>query len=175
MQKGSQSVILGLIVNVLPLVVITVVLLGLNLKSDGWGLALKGLDNAWKTTLKFSPVLVFMCLAMGQSDVLINRHRDAIKQGMSGEGGLLASFMAGIFSPGSLSGLPIVKVMWEEGFPKVSLVVFLIASTVINLQTMLMRAPFMGWRIAAIQYGICLGISIAFLAAIWTYGKLFGP
>ncbi len=174
MIKEKKSMILNLVLNTLPLAVITVVLLWANARSGGWESVSKGLEYGWKMLVRFMPILIFIFLAMGQAQVLIKNHEEAVRSGMSGERGLIASFVAGFLSPGNISGLPIVRVMWDDGFPKRALLIFLVTSTLVNLQTAMMRAPFIGWKIAGIQYGVCICIAVVFLLVVWVCEKIFG-
>lgn len=158
---------LKMVLNVLPLALITIALFWANIRTGGVSSIVVGLKEGWKSFLSLASALVFMFLAVGQAQVLIARYSEAIRTYMAGGKGIFGSFLAGIVSPGNISALPIVKDMWEDGYSKKCLLVFLITSTLINFQITMWRAPIVGWKIMAIQYGITLVIALIFLLVVW--------
>jgi hypothetical protein len=175
MEKGKRSKMVSTLASYAILLVIVGAIMYLNARSGGWDQVKNGFFAGGKQALKFTPLLMIIFIAMGQADVLIQKHDTEIKEGMSGERGLMASFVAGALSPGSIAGLKPAQEMWEVGgYNKRAIFIFILASMLVNVQTTVMRGGFMGWKLTVIMYGVCLAMGLSVLLAFWIWEKVFG-
>lgn len=103
-----------MIFDIAPLAIIAIILFVINFRVGGGELVVSGLKSGGKTFLLLGASLLLIFVVSGQAQALVEKYAEAIKAWMSGGKGLVGSYLAGIFSPGSLSPLPVVKNMWGE-------------------------------------------------------------
>lgn len=162
-QKVSLAMSLG------PLVGFALVVIALNYRIAGWKQVSSGLQSGVALFCKMLPTLVIVFVIMGQTQILVAHYSSSLKQLMGGASGMVGSSIAGIFSPGLMSALPIVRDMWEKEFPRAPLLVFLISSRLLNLQLFFMMIPLIGWRITCIQFAVGAALTVVLIPVLWLW------
>lgn len=140
------------VLNTAPILVAMAVFAWINFRLGGRTSASKGFAVGKVMAISFLPALAIMFLTMGQAMVLLSDYKDEIKSFLSGSYGLQGTVAAAGIMPGSITGLPIVKEMWYQGISRNCLLLFLLASPLINWQILFFKVPMLGWRLTAIQF-----------------------
>lgn len=68
-----------------------------------------------KVTLKFVPLLVVVFWAVGEASLLIEMHKEWVREALGGKYGLIGAFLAAMVMPSGMTGLPIVADLWDKG------------------------------------------------------------
>lgn len=155
------------LLNVGPIAIFAIVLMVANYRVAGSGEVIKGLRFGGKSFVSMGLTLALVFIIMGQAQMLCVRYAQNLKELMRGEKGVMGGYVAGIFSPGIISALPVVKDMWEQGYPRAPLLMFLIASRLINLQLVLLMVPMIGWRVSSIQLAVGAVLAATLFPVLW--------
>jgi uncharacterized membrane protein YraQ (UPF0718 family) len=115
--------------------------------------------TGYAVSINFMPVLIMSFLAMGQGMILLSQYRQELQTFLSGQHGLPGTLVAAAVTPGSITGLPIVKEMWLAGINKECLLLFLVTSPLIGWQMFFFKLPMLGWRITIIQSVASLAVA----------------
>lgn len=104
--------------------------------------------DGWKETIKMSvswtPLILVMFFLTGQANVLIRRNLDDVKTAISGGKGMIGAVVAGAITPGSMTSAPIIRELWSHQEGRGTLILYFLASNLINIQLILIRAPMLG-------------------------------
>jgi hypothetical protein len=147
--------------------------LGLMFALYRWGGGVGGIKEGafagLTTTLRFLPLLVIVFWAVGEGSVLIELHKPWVRAALAGKHGIVGAFIAAAIMPSSMTGLPIVADLWEGGADKTVLITFVVVSSLIGMQIVLFRQPYLGWEITGIYLGAAFTLSVFFAvgAGIW--------
>ncbi len=108
----------------------------------------------------FLPICIMMLIA-GQISAYAMENMATINKLIDGSYGLWGALGIGIFAP-SLSGYPEVERMWDNpAVSKLPMYAYFVASRTVNLQTSLFFIPFLGWRLSAVMFGVCMAVCVA--------------
>jgi len=147
--------------------VLLALLLGLALLSylRGGGEQLShGFRGGADLLLRFAPVIVISFLAAGFAEQLIPQEwvRQRLDAG-SGLTGILLGTGAGVITPaGPFVSMPIAAVLLRSGAGPGPVVAFLSAWSLLSLHRLVAwEVPILGWRFAAVRYGVCIVLPVA--------------
>ena len=163
-RSGALRINRQFVINNIPLVIALGAVILINVRVGGRDLVLKGLGAAGQMTISFFPMLVLMFLLMGEAMVLVGLYRGELTTFLSGRHGLVGSFFSAIIMPGSLTSLPIIKELWDQGASRGPLLVFLLTSPLIGWQMILLQQPILGWKLTGIKVGLGVIISVLVIA-----------
>lgn len=129
----------------------------------GGELVSTGLGDGFSLLLRFGPVIVVSFLAAGFAETLIPREwvRGALGE-ETGVRGIAIAAGAGILTPsGPFISMPIAAVMIRSGAGAGPVVAFLTGWSLLALHRFVAwEVPVLGFRVAALRYGICLVVPI---------------
>lgn len=148
------------VIELAPLVVAMVVTVAIAYKQGGSRLSSEGLTTGAKMMVSFGPMLIIMFLLMGEAMVIVNQHKEWLKESMSGNKGLLGSLFAAYTMPGSLTSLPIIRELYDNGSNPWPLFVFMLTSPMVGWQIMLVRQPILGWKLTFIHMALATIVSL---------------
>lgn len=160
---------------VVPLAGFALALIVVNFCFGRTALVTAGTESSMNTFIKFLPVLVFMFITMGMATVLIGLYKGSLIAFLASGKGIAATWLSALIIPGSMTSLPIVKDLWEQGASKPALISFTLSARLISVWVMIMFVPMLGWRIAMIQYGFATLVSIALSLGAWAWMVVFAP
>jgi uncharacterized membrane protein YraQ (UPF0718 family) len=119
----------------------------------------KGFFDGWSLLVRFLPIIVISFLAAGFAESLVPREwvRDTLGES-SGFRGILIATAAGVITPaGPFVSMPIAVVMIRSGAGAGPVVAFLAGWSLLAVHRLIAwEAPILGWRFAALRYGVCL-------------------
>ncbi len=141
-------------INLLPILIVLIGVLFAAYYVGGGKLVTAGLENGGKMIVTFSPMLIIMFILMGVVGVLLIRYQPQFVGYLGGTKGLLGSLVSSFLMPGSITGLPIIRQLWDSGASPGPLLLFLLTSPLIGWQMVLVQYPILGWRLT----GICFGL-----------------
>jgi uncharacterized membrane protein YraQ (UPF0718 family) len=148
------------------LIVMLALLAGLALLAHwrgGGELVTTGLGDGFALLLRFGPVIVVSFLAAGFAETLIPGEwiRSALGE-ESGVKGIVIASGAGMLTPsGPFVSMPIAAVMIRSGVGAGPVVAFLTGWSLLALHRFVAwEVPVLGFRIAALRYGICLVVPV---------------
>ncbi|MGH0030159.1 MAG: permease [Myxococcota bacterium] len=123
----------------------------------------EGLRGGVDLLLRFGPVIVISFLAAGFAERLVPQEwvRARLDHG-SGLTGILIGAGAGVVTPaGPFVSMPIAAVLLRSGAGVGAVVAFLSAWSLLSLHRLLAwEVPILGWRFAALRYGICVVVPV---------------
>lgn len=123
-----------------------------------------GLRGGFELLLRFGPVIVVSFLAAGFTEALVPQEwvRERLDHG-SGLTGILIGTGAGIITPaGPFVSMPIAAVLLRSGAGVGAVVAFLTAWSLLSLHRLVAwEVPILGWRFAAVRYGVCVAMPVA--------------
>ncbi len=147
----------------LVLVAVLAGLIALAHHQGGGELVGKGLGDGWSLLLRFAPIIAVSFLAAGFAEVLIPREwmRGALGE-TAGVKGIFIAAGAGIITPsGPFVSMPIAAVMMKSGVGAGPVVAFLSGWSLLALHRFVAwEVPVLGFRMAALRYGVCLAVPI---------------
>lgn len=122
-----------------------------------------------KVTLKFVPLLVVVFWAVGEASLLIEMHKEWVREALGGKYGLIGAFLAAMVMPSGMTGLPIVADLWDKGADKKVLITFIVVSSLIGMQIVLFRQPILGWEITGVYlaFGFILSVVFTLGVGLW--------
>ena len=149
------------------LIALAALLAGLALLAHSRGgpeLVGEGFAQGWGMLLRFAPVIAISFLAAGFADLLIPR--DFVKEQLgesSGLVGILIATGAGIITPsGPFVSMPVAAVLIRAGAGPGPVVAFLAAWSLLAVHRLVAwEIPILGWRLAALRYGVSLVLPVA--------------
>ncbi len=156
MNKEVVNLIAGIVV---PLVTLFIGL-GLSYRHGGMPFVWKGYGiGQTMIGAYFIPICIMMLLA-GQISAYALENMETINRLIDGSYGIWGALGIGVFAP-SLSGYPEVERMWDNpAISRLPLITYFISSRIVNLQTSLFFIPFLGWRLSAIMFSVCLTLCV---------------
>jgi uncharacterized membrane protein YraQ (UPF0718 family) len=132
-------------------------------RQGGADLLTQGLSGGGSLLLRYGLVLILAFLAAGFTEVLISHEwvRETLGAD-SGWRGIGIACGAGIITPGGpFISMPIAAVMVRAGAGPGAVVAFLTAWALLALHRFVAwEIPILGWRVAALRYGVCLLLPI---------------
>lgn len=159
--RGGRFVIDG------TFIVLVALLGGLALLAQakgGTALVGDGFRGGLALLLRFAPVIVISFLAAGFAELLIPQEwvRERLDAG-SGLVGILLGTGAGVITPaGPFVSMPIAAVMLRSGAGAGPVVAFLAAWSLLSIHRLVAwEVPILGWRFAAVRYGVCVVLPVA--------------
>ncbi|MDX1688342.1 MAG: permease [Candidatus Promineifilaceae bacterium] len=133
----------------------------------------RGVVQGWRTLRRTAALLVLAFIIVGYVNVL--SPQDLVRAWIgpeSGLSGLLLAEVIGIILPGGpYVVFPLIAVLYEAGAGIGQAVTMVTSWATLALLTVTFELPFMGWRFAAVRWG--LGLMVPLLAGVVTY-VLFG-
>ncbi len=130
----------------------------------GTQLLSEGLRGGFDLLLRFAPLIVISFLAAGFAERLIPQEwvRERLGQG-SGLVGILLGTGAGVITPGGpFVSMPVAAVMLRACAGSGAVVAFLTAWSLLALHRFVAwEVPILGWRFAALRYGVCIALPVA--------------
>lgn len=123
----------------------------------------RGLASGGGLLYRYALILVVSFLTAGLAEVLIPH--DWIRDTLGSDAGLRAILIAsgaGVVTPsGPFVSMPIAAVMVRSGAGAGAVVAFLTAWSLLALHRFVAwEVPILGWRIAALRYGVCLALPV---------------
>ncbi len=123
----------------------------------------KGFGDGWSLLVRFTPIIIISFLAAGFAEVLVPREwvRETLSES-SGIKGILIATAAGIITPaGPFISMPIAAVMVRSGAGAGPVVAFLAGWSLLAVHRLVAwEIPILGWRFAALRYGVCLVLPV---------------
>jgi hypothetical protein len=120
----------------------------LNLRSGGTKAFMAGTKGSVKMSYSMLPDLLLMFALSGQIGIfLMSNYGVEMKAWVDGTGGMTKTLIASIISPSSITMMPIVKGLWNNNGDKLFLLFFMVVSSNLGWQIMLIRAPLVSWSI----------------------------
>lgn len=159
----------GFKTDVLPLAGFAAFMIVANFWIGRAGLVQSGAAVSMNIFIKFLPVLVFMFITMGMATVLIGIYKESLMASLAGGKGIVATWFSSFLIPGSMTSLPVVKDLWEQGASKPALISFVLSSRLVSVWLIMMFVPMLGWRLAMIQYGFAIFASVLVTLAAWLW------
>jgi uncharacterized membrane protein YraQ (UPF0718 family) len=160
-KPGRRRVIDG---TFLVLLVLLAGLAALAYLRGGTELVSEGLRGGGALLLRFAPVIVISFLAAGFAERLVPEEwvRERLDAG-SGLVGILIGTGAGLLTPaGPFVSMPIAAVMIRSGAGAGPVVAFLAGWSLLSVHRLVAwEVPILGWRFAAVRYGVCLVLPVA--------------
>jgi uncharacterized membrane protein YraQ (UPF0718 family) len=105
-------------------------------------------------------------LVAGQMQVLITRHKDVVVGYLNGKNGIWTSAGVGVVTP-SLSAFPIAQDLWEKGLAPLGVILaVIVASRLLNVQTMLFFLPYLGWKLSLVSIAASIAVVVVFVFAV---------
>jgi uncharacterized membrane protein YraQ (UPF0718 family) len=130
----------------------------------GSELVSEGLRGGAGLLIRFAPVIVISFLAAGFAERLVPQEwvRERLDSG-SGLVGILIGTGAGLITPGGpFVSMPVAAVMLRSGAGAGPVVAFLAAWSLLSIHRLVAwEVPILGWRFAAVRYGVCLVLPVA--------------
>lgn len=156
-------------VDLLPLIVVTIALAGLAYRLGGQKLTSEGTIISAKMIAAYMPMLLVMFVMMGEAMAVISLYRPLLTTYLAGKQGAFGALFSAYLMPGGLTSMPIVRDLWEKGVNPIPLIIFTFSSSLVNWQGVMVRQPILGWKLTAINF--CLGTIVAFASAGigWVY------
>jgi uncharacterized membrane protein YraQ (UPF0718 family) len=149
------------------LIMLVALLLGLVVLSHARGgepLVVDGFRGGIDLLVRFAPVIVISFLAAGFAERLIPHEwvRDRLGAG-SGLSGILLGTGAGVITPaGPFVSMPVAAVLIRAGAGPGPVVAYLVGWSLLSVHRLVAwEVPILGWRFAAIRYGICVALPVA--------------
>ncbi len=130
----------------------------------GGELVMTGLGGGGQLLLRYGLLIVVSFLAAGFAEVLIPREWVRTARGDdAGLRGIAIAAGAGVVTPGGpFVSMPIAAVMVRSGAGLGPVVAFVTAWSLLALHRFVAwEVPILGWRVAALRYGICLLLPVA--------------
>jgi len=143
----------------LLVIAVLAVLAGLAWWRGGHELVGQGLDGGVRLMLRYGLVIAVSLLAAGFAEVLIPTDWVRAQLGEdSGLRGILVATAAGTITPaGPFVSMPIAAVMLRSGAGLGPVVAFLTGWSLLALHRFVAwEVPILGWRFAALRFGLCL-------------------
>ena len=129
----------------------------------GTELVTRGLGDGGALLLRYAPLIAVSFLAAGFAQVLVPEAwvRDTLGRD-SGLSGIAIAAGAGMLTPGGpFVSMPIAAVMVRAGAGTGAVVAFLTAWSLLAVHRFVAwEVPILGWRVAALRYGVCLALPI---------------
>ena len=124
----------------------------------GDGSVCRGVDQGWHTFRRTALLLLVAFVIVGYVDVLSPRHliQAWIGPGSGWRGLLLAELLGMLLPGGPYVVFPLIAVLYEAGAglgPAVTLVASWATQALVSVS---FELPFMGWRFAAVRWGLGL-------------------
>jgi uncharacterized membrane protein YraQ (UPF0718 family) len=138
-------------------------LAGLAWARGGAPLVQQGLEGGGRLILRFALVIVVSFLAAGIAEVLLPQSfmRSALGESSGLRGILLATGLGALTPAGPFVAIPIGAVMVRSGAGVGPVIAFLTAWSVLALHRLVAwEIPILGWRLAALRYGVSLVIPV---------------
>lgn len=156
------------------LILLLAVLFGLAFLAHARGgeqLVADGFRGGIDLLVRFAPVIVISFLAAGFAERLIPQEwvRERLGAG-SGLAGILLGTGAGVLTPaGPFVSMPVAAVLIRSGAGAGPVVAYLVGWSLLSIHRLVAwEVPILGWRFAAIRYGICVALPVAAgLVARW--------
>jgi uncharacterized membrane protein YraQ (UPF0718 family) len=164
----------NIIALMVPLVVAAIALLIWMIATNAQQGITPGLIAGWRMLIGMMPMLTVMFVMTGLALMVAKQHESAVHGFLSGKGGYPGSLVVSALFPGSLTGLPMVKTLWESGAPKGPLLTFLLATPMIGWQMCLFKQPMIGWKIMSVQLVAGCFYSVFIATTCWGYEKFVG-
>jgi uncharacterized membrane protein YraQ (UPF0718 family) len=166
-RMGALKVDRKFMIDLLPLVIATAVLAGISYRFGGQKLMGEGGLLSAKMIIKYAPMMTVMFILMGQATAIINLYRPVLTTYLAGKQGVFGSLLAAYLMPGGLTSMPIVRDLWDKGVNPVPLIVFTLASGLVNWQIAMVRQPILGWKFTAISYVLGSIVACAIVGVGW--------
>ena len=153
---GPRRVIDGTVISML---VLLAVLAFLAHAKGGGELVAQGASGGVKLLARYAIILVLAFVAAGFAEVLVPHDwiRDTLGTD-SGVRGIAIAAGAGMITPsGPFVSMPIAAVMIRAGAGPGPIVAFITAWSLLAVHRFVAwEVPILGWRVAALRYGVCL-------------------
>ncbi len=133
------------------------------------GMFLQGIYASGSVVVRYALPIAFLAFLIGQAEVLVQSLNIAeIGRHLETKYGLLAVWIAGVVSPGSPPMLPLISALWEKDTGRFGVIAFLMLVPMLNLETVLIRLPLLGWNLTIIAYlfGILFSLVMIILLII---------
>lgn len=127
-----------------PMLLAGLVLMVVNFKIGKSELVFGGLKETGKMIVGWLPLIALMFLVTGQANALIARYMDNMREVLSGTRGMVTVILAGVITPGTMTSAPIVKQLWALGHNHGPIIVYFLASNLVNIQMTMLRGPMLG-------------------------------
>ncbi|TAK58144.1 hypothetical protein EPO17_00215 [Patescibacteria group bacterium] len=144
-----------------PMLVVGSALMVVNFKVGKSELVLAGLKETGKMIVGWLPLIALMFLVTGQANALIARYMDNMREVLSGTRGMLAVIFAGVITPGTMTSAPIIKQLWALGHNHGPIIVYFLASNLVNIQITLLRAPMLGKDATMTMFWVGVVVTLA--------------
>ncbi len=129
----------------------------------GAPLVQQGLEGGGRMILRYALVIAVSFLAAGLAEVLLPRAwlSSALGESSGLRGILLATGLGMITPSGPFVAIPTAAVMLRSGAGVAPVIAFVSAWSLIALHRLVAwEIPILGWRVAMLRYGVCLGIPV---------------
>jgi uncharacterized membrane protein YraQ (UPF0718 family) len=127
-----------------PMLLMGLILMVINHRSSDKEAVNKGWEETVKMSIAWTPLILVMFFLTGQANALIRRNMDDVKTAISGGKGMIGATIAGAITPGSMTSAPIIRELWDHPEARGTLILYFLASNLINIQLILIRAPMLG-------------------------------
>jgi uncharacterized membrane protein YraQ (UPF0718 family) len=148
-----------------------VLLAALAYARGGAPFVLQGLEGGGRLILRYGLVIAVSFVAAGYAELLLPQAwlRSSFGETAGLRGILLAAGLGVVTPAGPFVAMPIAAVMVRAGAAAGPVVAFLTAWSLLALHRLIAwEVPIIGWRLAALRYGVSLAIPVlAGLAARW--------
>jgi uncharacterized membrane protein YraQ (UPF0718 family) len=156
------------------LVLLLAALAGLALVAHARGgapLVAEGFRGGADLLVRFGPVIVISFLAAGFAERLVPQELVRARLGDgAGLAGILLGTGAGVLTPaGPFVSMPVAAVLLSSGAGAGAVVAYLTGWSLLSIHRLVAwEVPILGWRFAAVRYGISIGLPVvAGLVARW--------
>jgi uncharacterized membrane protein YraQ (UPF0718 family) len=108
---------------------------------------------------QFGPLLVLALLLVGCTEVLLSR--ELVERWLSdaaGLRGIAIAWVAGMLTPGGITGFPVVAGLHRVGVAPAVLVTYLVSMSTLSLLRIPMEVSFIGGRLAMLRFFVCVGL-----------------
>ncbi len=149
--------------NFFLLLVALTLLVTLSYLRGGGELVVRGLGSGAALLLRYAPILLLSFLAAGLAESLVPP--TWIRRSLGAESGLrgiLIASGAGLLTPaGPFVSMPIAAAMLGAGAGVGSVVAFVTAWSLLAIHRFVAwEVPVLGWPLATLRYGLCLGVPV---------------
>jgi len=145
------------------LIAVCLLLAALAWARGGAPLVQQGLAGGGRLILRYSLVIAVSFVAAGFAEQLLPRQwmRESLGETAGLRGILLATGMGMLTPAGPFVAMPIAAVMLRAGAATGPVIAFLTAWSLLALHRLVAwEVPILGWRLAALRYGISLAIPV---------------